>query len=153
MEGVGLIYLDANIFIATFEVRSNLSAALRELLSKATKLERARFVTSEMTLAELLVLPFRQNDAEKVRLYSAMFAPNLWLDVHPVSREILMRAASFRANTTSLKLPDAVHLATAVRAGCTHMLTADRGIRSSGRPVILRPDESTLTSLIESLSQ
>jgi predicted nucleic acid-binding protein len=155
MADVERIYLDTNIFIAAFEARTELSATLRKLLSGASPLKDARFTTSEMTLAELLVLPFRRNDADQVTLYSTMFASGSWLAVQPVSREIFIRAADVRARTPSLKLPDAVHLATASSSGCTHLLTADTGMKQRGYDLpftILRPDEPTLTSLIESLS-
>jgi len=62
-------------------------------------------------------------------------------------------------------LPDAIHLSTAIGTGCTHILTDDRGIKDEYRlryrqdgfagetaPLtVIRPDEPTLTSLLQSL--
>jgi predicted nucleic acid-binding protein len=157
MGGVGRIYLDTNIFISAFEMKSEVSQSLLDLLSQAKVLSNPRFVTSEMTLAELLVLPLRTNDVAQITLYSVTIAPSAWLDVQPVSREILVRAAGLRASVPSRRLPDAVHLATAMSVGCTHLLTLDKGIRPQAGEIlpltVLNPDEPTLTSLIESLAR
>jgi predicted nucleic acid-binding protein len=156
MEGVGRIYLDTNIFITAFETGTEVSGKLVTLLSTARISPSPRFVTSEMTLAELLVRPFRNNDAGQIALYSPTIASSPWLDAQPVSRDIFISAAGLRASVPSRKLPDAVHLSTAIIAGCTHVLTADKGLgpqTTEDLPIgVLRPDEPTLNALIERLS-
>ncbi|MGH9753098.1 MAG: type II toxin-antitoxin system VapC family toxin [Blastocatellia bacterium] len=52
-----------------------------------------------------------------------------------MSRAILEEAAQWRA-TTKLKLPDAIHLATAFRSRCDSFLTNDDVFRSLGLPQI-----------------
>lgn len=157
MQGVGRIYLDTNIFIAAFEGKTEISGKILALLSGATTAFGPKFVTSEMTLAELLVLPLRRNDRVHVTFYSNMFAPNPWLDVKPATREIFLRAADLRARVPSRKLPDAVHLATSILSNCTHLLTSDKGFGpqpTEHLPVAtLYPDEPTLNALIERSSE
>ncbi|MBW6423563.1 PIN domain-containing protein [Rhizobium sp. XQZ8] len=157
MEGVDRIYLDTNIFIAAFETNDNLSENLLELVSIATRQSQPRFVTSEMTLAELLVVPFRRNDTRLITLYGRILTTSPWLDVQPATRAIFSTAATLRAAVPSRKLPDAVHLATAILSGCTHLLSSDKGIAPQSHEDIsirvLRPDEPTLTSLLESLAR
>lgn len=59
------------------------------------------------------------------------------LTVCPVTRDILIEAARLRS-LSSLRLPDAIHLATAINAGCSAFLTNDRGIAAAaGIKVIL----------------
>lgn len=48
----------------------------------------------------------------------------------PVSREILVEAARIRAGT-ALKLPDAIHVATARMCGCEVFLTNDTRIKDT----------------------
>lgn len=155
MEGVGRIYIDANIFIAAFETQSDLANKVAQLLSEVAVAEHPKLVTSELTLAELLVLPIRKNDLTMIELYSGLLISHDRLEVRPATREIFIKAAEVRAYTTSRKLPDAVHIATAILCGCTHILSADKGIRFQDMAdlplTVLRPDEPTLTSLIESL--
>lgn len=45
----------------------------------------------------------------------------------PVSLKVLRRAAISRANQ-STKLPDARHVATAVEAGCSHIISNDKNL-------------------------
>jgi predicted nucleic acid-binding protein len=47
------------------------------------------------------------------------------LNVLPVTRDVLMKAAQLRAANPSLKLPDAIHAATALQHGCTTFVTND----------------------------
>ena len=49
----------------------------------------------------------------------------------PVSRPILIDAAALRAKHSALKLPDAIHVATARASGCEVLLTNDRALTGS----------------------
>ena len=53
----------------------------------------------------------------------------------PITRDVLIEAAAIRA-TTRMKLPDAIHVATAVTCGCSALLTNDERLRATaGIPV------------------
>lgn len=151
------IYLDTNIFIAAFEQRDPLSDQLGRLFKAGSNRKTRTFVTSELTLSELLVVPLRDGNRTLTSYYVTVLQANDWMHVSPVSRSVLVSAAQLRAGRQGLKLPDAIHLATAEAEGCTHFLTEDHGLilAASSKPPALRmqkPDEPTLTSLIESLS-
>lgn len=63
------------------------------------------------------------------------------LDVIPVSRVVLAQAAAVRAKYPSVKLPDAIHAATALAHGCTTFLTNDaRFATITALPVLLMSD-------------
>lgn len=164
MEPFGKIYLDTNIFILAFENESNISTLLGNLF--ASDGEYQRFATSELTLSELLVKPYRDGNDGAIDRYEGLIQANEWLEVLPVARQMLWYAAVLRSHYASLKLPDSIHVSTAFGAGCSHMLTADMGLKStydfthlryqiskrSSPLTILRPDEPTLTALLEGLS-
>lgn len=158
MGGILRIYLDTNIFISAFERKDTLGLRLGQLFTARRGLPVQPFATSELTISELLVMPYRHGDVDLVGAYEQMMVSNEWLQVAAVARPVLQRAAWFRSLAPSLKLPDAIHLATAVDAGCTHFLTDDLGITKVKLPpdsalTILRPDEATLASLLESLAE
>jgi predicted nucleic acid-binding protein len=157
MEGVERIYLDTNIFITAFETSGVLAEKAALLLLTAPLAGLPRLVTSELTLSELLVRPFRHNDEALIDTYTSLVSPSAWLTVQSVTRDIFLKAANLRAETPSLKLPDAVHAATAILSGCTHILSNDKGLdlqkMEAPAPTLLRPDEPTLTSLLESLAR
>lgn len=67
MLGLGKIYLDTNIFILAFENDSKISTALANLLSIGD--HTRRFATSELTLSELLVKPYRDENDSAIDRY------------------------------------------------------------------------------------
>src|SRR5919205_1336576 len=90
------VYLDTNIFIYTIEGYAPEAAFLRELFAA---LEEGRFaaVTSELTLAEVLVKPFELDREDVVAGYTELLVPSERLTVPPVGRAILVEAARQRA--------------------------------------------------------
>ena len=121
------VYLDTNIFIYTVEGYAPEEAFLRELLAA---LEDGRFtaVTSELTLAEVLVKPFELGHEDVAAAYAELLVPSDRLAVLPVDRAILVEAARQRA-TLGMRMPDAIHVATALTGGCELFLTNDRPLK------------------------
>jgi predicted nucleic acid-binding protein len=122
------LYLDSNIFIYSAEKHTEFDKALRQLNHDiATGVIEA--ITSELTLSEVLVKPFADNDVAKIEMYKRSLRNGKTLTVVPVDRNVLIEAASVRA-FGSLKLPDAIHFATALLSNCTHLLTNDDRFKS-----------------------
>ncbi len=123
------LYLDANIFIYSVEAESSspLRPALDALFGAADDGDCV-FVTSELTLAELLPLPIRLGREDRVALYLEMFSPASPIEARPVSRPVIESAARLRARS-GLRLPDALHVAAALEAGCGTFVTNDLRLR------------------------
>jgi predicted nucleic acid-binding protein len=119
------IYLDSNVFIAAYEAQGAHSDHAWWLL-EAIEDGELRGVTSEMTLAELLVRPMKEQDDDRIRDYQSIINPGDSLEVPTVSRQILFEAATLRSVRGSLRLPDAIHVASARLAGCSHIVSDDR---------------------------
>ena len=117
----GRVYLDTNIFIYTLEGYPTFRAVLTTLFA-ALDQGGLVAVTSELTLAEALVKPLLDHHAERQAAYFQVLQPSTSLHMAPVSREVLIAAARLRAET-GLKLPDAIHVATAQLTGCDQFLT------------------------------
>jgi predicted nucleic acid-binding protein len=122
------LYIDTNIFIYAFEGFLEYADRLRELF-EAIDSGDVKAVTSELTLAELLVKPFMDANTQRQSFYCDTIQNSDLLSVCPVSRDILIDAARLRSES-SLRLPDAIHVATASSAGCRFFLTNDRRITS-----------------------
>lgn len=162
----GTIYLDTNIFVTAFEAADETSERLSEIFANVDSQPGVRFATSELTLSELLVRPIRENDAEATAQYERLVSPSPWMDVFPILRSTLTVAAKLRARNSVLKLPDAIHIAAALDANCSHILTNDHGFRGTyflsfgdkGRQqstaplTVIRPDAPTLSSILQSLA-
>lgn len=104
-----------------------------------------RAVTSEVALAEVLVKPFKDEDRRVIADYDALFHDDAFLEVVPVSREILRHSAASRAAIGN-KGMDAIHVATAEVAECTVFLSSDLRLRLPQTLIRLRLDQIRGTS-------
>jgi len=83
-----------------------------------------RVVTSTLTLTEVLVHPMRHGDHELADQYRRILLHANQVTTAPVSEMIADEAAQLRARH-GLRTPDAIQLATAIRAGASSFLTND----------------------------
>lgn len=122
--GVPRVYLDSNVFVTAFE---NAGARSDHAWWIMLAIENGEIVgaTSEITLAELLVKPIELGAAELAAAYEQTIAPGANFEVMPVRREILIEAAGIRARRSSIRLPDAVHIASAQALSCPFFVSDD----------------------------
>jgi predicted nucleic acid-binding protein len=132
----GKVYLDTNVFIYAVEAVAEYSAAVDALFDL---MDSGSIVacTSELTLAEVLAKPFEVGRDDIAQVYEAMLRPSSWLSVLPIKRTVLMEAARVQAELR-LRLPDAIHVATAIAAGCLTILSNDRRLRVPAGIKLLR---------------
>ncbi len=119
------VYLDSNVFIYAVEHVAPYAEALLPLFVSILAGETPA-VTSEITRAEVFVKPFRTRDAALEADFEDVLA-GPGITVVPVLRDVLVQSARLRA-VSRMKLPDAIHAATAQLAGCDVLLTNDTGI-------------------------
>lgn len=130
------IYIDTNIWIYALEGYSAFRTDLMQLFEQIQS-GKLMGVTSELTLAELLVQPCRDRNLDQQALYKKAIVNRQNFLVVPIFRDLLIDAANIRG-LTQLKLPDAIHAATALRSECTTFLTNDRQFQKLANiPVIL----------------
>jgi predicted nucleic acid-binding protein len=122
------LYLDTNIFIYALEGYPIYVNELTELF-RAIDEAAVQVITSELTLAEALVQPLKSGNLSLQGVYESAIQSGSGLSVVSVSRHVLRDAARLRA-ATGLKLPDAIHGATARLALCGTILTNDGRFRA-----------------------
>ena len=120
------VYVDTAILIYSVEANPDYRQLLRPLWLKL-KASELEVISSELALMEVLIVPLRNNDTALVQDYKQLMLEGD-MQLIPISQTILREAARLRA-TTNLRTPDAIHVATAMNAGCTLFLTNDRGFR------------------------
>lgn len=131
-------YFDVNLWIYFVEQQGNYLATLDALF---VAMERGDFtvLTSEISLAEALVNPIQLGQVELALSYKRLFRTSKFQVVAPVDTAVLIRAAELRA-AAKLKLPDAVHAATAELHRCTAFVTNDSRLAGrSATPVVTLP--------------
>jgi predicted nucleic acid-binding protein len=130
------LYFDANVFIYALDAALTPWHAPAQALFRLVDSGRATAATSELSLAECLVKPLRDGNNPLADLYrAAINVNNPGLTVEAVSRAVLGETARLRAGHPPLKLPDAIHAATALLSGCDLILTNDARFRATGLAV------------------
>jgi predicted nucleic acid-binding protein len=119
------IYLDTNIFIYALEAYPEYVSILT-LVFTAIDEGKIKAVTSELTLAEVLIKPTMDDNDDLKNIYLDTLQSSDAFLVIPVNRQILIEAAKIRAKSETLHLPDAIHLATARVHNCNFFLTNDK---------------------------
>ena len=122
----GLVYLDANGLIYSVE-RVEPYRTLLEPLWQAAQDGELTIVSSPILIVEALVKPLRDGNREIETQYRELFGANAvrFLDA---SYQVFEDAARLRA-VARLTTPDAIHAATALRAGCSLLVTNDADFR------------------------
>lgn len=134
----GAIYLDTSAIIYSVERNEPYLTLLVPVWQQA---EAGKFAIAcnEVVIAETLVRPLREGNADIEAAFRAVFAAS---DVQlvPATRELWEDAARIHADA-GLKTPDALHAATALRAGCALFVTNDTDFRRvAGLPVVVLDD-------------
>jgi predicted nucleic acid-binding protein len=120
-------YFDSNIFIYLMEGFAGFEDVLADIRQSILNRE-ADVLSSELSLCEVLVAPFRASNAELAKTYRNFLETSGAFQLVPTSREIYVSASFLRAEAR-LKTADAIHVATAVQAGCTVFVSNDLDIR------------------------
>lgn len=124
LDGLGdqpLLIVDSAPIIYTLEGHARLAARFAPVF-EAADAGAARILISTVTLAEVLAGPLRSgNEALAARYLETL--TRAW-EVMPVDVGVAVEAARIRTSHR-LRLPDAIQVATAIRAGATALVTHD----------------------------
>ncbi|MXZ92430.1 MAG: type II toxin-antitoxin system VapC family toxin [Chloroflexi bacterium] len=134
----GLVYIDANGLIYSVE-RVEPYRTLLEPMWQEAQDGNLTIVSSPVLVIEALVKPLRDGNRGIELQYRELFASNA-VRLLDASYQVFEDAARLRAET-SLKTPDALHAATALRAKCALFVTNDTDFRRvQGLPVMVLDD-------------
>jgi predicted nucleic acid-binding protein len=97
-------------------------------------------VTSMVTLAEVLVYPLRVGDAKLAQKHRELLLKTRGLTTISLSAEIAEETARLRS-LYNIRTPDAIQVATAIKASASCFLTNDKGLSSVSDIQVLTLDE------------
>ncbi|MFG1186341.1 type II toxin-antitoxin system VapC family toxin [Xanthobacter aminoxidans] len=146
------IYWDTNVFVKAFEGRGPASELLVSLLLSEWESGVPPLVTSELTHSELLVKPLELRRDDLVQVYDNWTISNRHIEVVPVFRQVLHDAAFIRSRDKTLKLPDAIHVATALGMKCSVFLSSDQRIKPHEGLDRLEPTEENVRALLQKVA-
>lgn len=134
----GRVYCDSSLFIYTLELHPVYNPCLAPFWQSVSD-GKVEVVTSEMSLLEVLVKPYRINNTLMIDEYE-QFLSQAKLNMVPINKNILRQAAQLRA-VAPLRTPDSIHLATAQLHQATVFFTNDIRLRSTSTMPVLAVDE------------
>ena len=120
-----VVYFDTNLFIYAVEEPKSI-ASFSEIITKLFTLaynKEIKVITSEITLAEVLVGAYKQN-AKLVSVYDELLEHEVYFSVYPVDKRILKMAA-FTRSIIKIALADAIHVSTAIIEKADFFITND----------------------------
>jgi predicted nucleic acid-binding protein len=146
-------YCDANVFIMAVEGRAEGIGVAGSLLNAAID-ESCVAVTSLLTLSETLVVPLRFAQQAAIESYRSLLGGGFpGILVKPVHAETMEVAAQLRARHPRLKLPDAIHLATARLAEVDWFVSNDTRLPAIAGLRMVSPFDDALADILSRLSE
>jgi predicted nucleic acid-binding protein len=130
-------FLDTAPLIYYIEENKSYVNQLNELFDEE---EKYRFVTSIITLIEVLTLPLREKNSELAEKYEEILTNSNAIEIVDINCKIAKITAQLRADY-SLKTPDAIQLATAIYSSANYFLTNDKRLKIVSGITVVTLDE------------
>jgi predicted nucleic acid-binding protein len=122
-----VVYLDTAPLVYFIEGHSIYQPVLASLFDFNDK-GGFSFITSAITLLEVLVKPLREEQAGVARIYRDVLTTAPGIEILDFTAAIAEKAAGLRARY-NLRTPDAIQLATSIEAGADYFLTNDHRLK------------------------
>jgi predicted nucleic acid-binding protein len=122
------IFLDTAPLIYYIEENPYYIKPLNELFMAGDK-QKCHFISSVITLTEVLVLPLREGKIDIVEKYETILTHSQSIEIIDINKKIAKITAQLRAKY-SLKTPDAIQLATSINHSADYFLTNDKRLKS-----------------------
>lgn len=123
------VYVDTNILIYLFEGFPEYRHLIQEIANCIDDGEITLF-TGEITIAELMVMPFRKNDSNLIHFYTEALKDKDFITLIPTTQKIYLKTAFLRATFPKMKTPDAIQVASAIEGKTDIFITNDVGIKT-----------------------
>lgn len=124
------VFLDTAPLIYFIEGHSD----YQEVLSRVFEANERRdfiFITSSITLLEVLVKPLKDGNTKLAMQYKNILSNALGIELLEVTHEVAIKAAELRAKY-NLRTPDSIQIATAIVTKASCFLTNDIRLKSVG---------------------
>lgn len=127
LEKIGVIFLDTAPVIYFVEQNPEFASKVQGVFERLDE-GKLTAVVSPITLAECLVLPYKQKKSDIAQVFTELLANGESVLFYPIDEVIADKAADLRARY-NLTLTDAFQLAIAIQAECDAFLTNDTDLK------------------------
>ena len=136
------IFVDTAPFIYFYEEHKEFGDISKEIFT-FHKNQKQIFVTSALTVMEVLPKPISENDSDLIKKYINAIKNNPLIDLTEINYDIAFKAAELRANYKFLKGIDSLQISNAIESNCDYFITNDERLKNISNIKIL-----SLTDLI-----
>lgn len=123
-----VIFLDTAPLIYFIEGHSKYQPTLQQLFALNDS-GNFKFLTSSITLLEVMVKPLKEEETKIVEKYKTILTNAKGMDIVEITIPIAMKAAELRAKY-KIHTPDALQIATAIEHQADYFLTNDQRLKS-----------------------
>lgn len=123
-----IVFLDTAPLIYFIEGNSGYQEKLEKLF-KLNDENYFKFLTSVITLLEVLVKPLKDGETSVVAQYKTILANADGIDIFDITTPIAVKSAEIRAKY-NIRTPDSIQVATAIACNAEYFLTNDFGLKS-----------------------
>ena len=137
-----IVFLDTAPLIYFIEGHSVFQQQLRKLFLLNDQ-NYFKFLTSTITLLEILVKPLRAGDLKVVENYKTILTNSTGITIFEINNSIAFKAAEIRAKY-NIHTPDALQIATSIEWKADYFLTNDFRLKAIKELKIIMPQELEL---------
>lgn len=127
LSSADTVALDTNLFILAYGRKDFLGDLARDFLDNLKTLS-PKIIISVLVFEEFLVQIYKRKLEKNISGYEDFITIGGLATVLEVDREIARYAAKLRSEYPSLRTPDAIHLASAIKGGAKVFITTDKRI-------------------------
>lgn len=123
-----IIFLDTAPLIYFIEGNSQYQHHLKQIFEANDRGDFA-FITSSITLLEVLVKPLKEGQSELANQYKRILTTAAGIRILDVTNDLAVLAAELRAKY-NIRTPDAIQIAAAIENKADYFLTNDKQLKS-----------------------
>jgi predicted nucleic acid-binding protein len=133
------VYFDTNPIIYFVEQNDNFIQVIDPIFNLIGTGDIFAY-TSELTLAEILIKPFKDGSNNIISAHKELLLDEDFFRLTSIDRDLLMQAAEFGGKNNT-KLPDAIHMVSAMSNDCQYFITNDKKFRDYGSIKVIQLSE------------
>lgn len=130
------VYFDTNPFIYFVEAHDIFYEAVKPIFQMVQD-ESILAFTSEFTLTETLIKPYRDKDQGTIEAFEGLLIDSGYFSLLGATKETFLKAAQV-GGETMMRTPDALHMTTALENNCDFFITNDKRIRDYGTVKVIQ---------------
>ena len=119
------VSLDTNIFICALNKKDSRQDKSLKILEQIKKKD-INVCISVLLLEEFFIRIYKQKEEQSIPALMDFITMQSEVDILDVNQQLALQAAKLRAEYSSLRTPDALHLASAIEAGAKFFITTDK---------------------------